>query len=122
MLVPNRLLCFFVLNLLLSGSAIAQPASPLVTAVDKGSGNLNVTPFGLIKTWSKTNDPLGKTICFKEFNLTTTADSSDIGAFWWNARDIAKIEVVYEGPLPDNRSVQPVVQYWHQTWPEKPPK
>ncbi|WP_018616927.1 hypothetical protein [Segetibacter koreensis] len=122
MLVHNRLLFFWVFNLLVCGSSIAQPASSLVTSVDKGSASLDITPFGVLKTWSKTKDPLGKTVGLKEFNLNTTTDSSDVGEFWWNARDIERIEVVHEANVANDAARLPIVQYWHKTWPEAPPK
>ncbi len=118
----SRSLCFFVFNLLVFYSSIAQLATSLVTPGDQESTSLNITSFGQIKSWKKTIDPLGQTVGYKEYNANTTKDSSDIGEFWWEARDIEKIEVVYEANSTSDHFGSPVVQYWHQNWPETPPR
>ena len=85
------------------------------------SNNLNITPFGIIKSWKRTSDPIGKTINYKDYNSSTSADSSDIGIFWWDARDINKIEVIYNADIKPEYGL-PLVQYWQQSWPETPPR
>ena len=83
---------------------------------------LNITPFGSLKSWYKVADPLGKTISLNDFNSNPAADSADIGIFWWNARDIQRVEVVYDTKVPSEQAGGPVIQYWHQSWPETPPR
>jgi hypothetical protein len=88
---------------------------------DPHGGNLNITSFGFLKSWTATKDPLGKTITYNGFNLPAS-DSADIGIFWWNARDIERIELVHQenGALKD--TALPVLQYWQDSWPEAPPQ
>ena len=100
-------------------------ARPDISGKDKTAGigkNFNITPFGIIKSWYKIADPLGKTIGYKDFNARSSPDSSDIGIFWWDARDIERIEVVYDVNVPVGQSGLPIIQYWQQSWPETPPR
>lgn len=101
---------------------MAQPDNSGKVNKEGKSHYLNITPFGSLKSWYKVADPLGKAIGLKDFNSNTSADSSDIGIFWWNTRDIQRIEVVYEAKGPMGQSGMPIIQYWQQSWPETPPK
>lgn len=99
----------------------AQPGISRKVNVNDIENNLNITPYGFVKSWYNIADPLGKTINYTDFNSSTSSDTSDIGVFWWDARDIQKIEVIYENKVIKESSFFPIVQYWQHTWPEKPP-
>lgn len=106
-----KLYNFSILCLLTSYTSIAQS----FTATSESS-KLNITRFGVIKSWTKTADPLGRPVSYTEFN-NAKSDTADIGVFWWEARDIERIEVIYAVKPSDITSL-PIIQYWHQTWPE----
>ncbi|MEO5893620.1 MAG: hypothetical protein ABIQ31_25425 [Ferruginibacter sp.] len=114
---------FYLLSLGLAASFLvtAQPATVKKTSDVPLLQYLNITPFGFIKSWRNTTDPLGKTIKYTEFNSLAANDSADIGIFWWDARDVQGLEVIYQTALAGN-TMMPVVQYWHDSWPETPPK
>lgn len=106
---------FSILCLLTSYTSIAQSFT-----TTSESSKLNITRFGVIKSWTKTADPLGRPVSYTEFN-NAKSDTADIGVFWWEARDIERIEVIYAVKPSDTTSL-PIIQYWHQTWPEAPPQ
>ncbi|MEP6596041.1 MAG: hypothetical protein ABJA71_08835, partial [Ginsengibacter sp.] len=118
----KRYLRCLVTALVISCSVTAQRPVLQKNAYEKGSANLNITDFGVVKTWINTTDPLGQSISYDDFNKRSTNDSSDIGIFWWDARDIQRIEVEDKAPIIGESSKMPVVQYWYQSWPETPPK
>jgi hypothetical protein len=101
---------------------MARPVFSVKTETEGISKDLNIAPFGFVRSWYQIADPLGKAIGYNDFNSTSTPDSSDIGLFWWNARDIQRIEVVYDSKIPAEQSGLPIIQYWQQSWPETPPK
>ncbi len=109
--------CIFVSFIL-----TAQPGISANTVVEKESTNMNITQFGAIKSWDETTDALGQSTSYKEFNTSPMSDSSNVGIFWRDARDVQRIEVIYDSKVISDRPVFPVVQYWQHTWPEKPPK
>jgi len=121
-ILKKKLLYLLIPTILGSFSVMAQPGKSGEVNTGGKSNDLNITPFGSFKSWYKVADPLGKTIGLNDFNSNPTADSSDIGIFWWNARDIQRVEVVYDTRVPSDQAQEPVIQYWHQTWPETPPR
>jgi hypothetical protein len=105
--------------------SITVMSQPDISANNETGGklkDLNIAPFGIVRSWYKIADPLGKTIGYKDFNANSSKDSSDIGIFWWDARDIQRIEVVYDSKVTAELSGLPVIQYWQQSWPETPPR
>ncbi len=120
-MLNKKSLFLLVPGIFVSFLLMSQPVSPAKVTGDEGGNNLNITPFGIVKRWYKITDPLGKTVDYKDFNKQVSADSSDIGIFWWDARDIQRVEVVYDNRITDKSSGLPVLQYWHHTWPETPP-
>jgi hypothetical protein len=121
-ILNKRLSCFLIAEIFVSIIVVAQTGISAKASMPGGENNLNIAPFGMIKSWCNIADPLGKTISYNDFNSNSSADSSDIGIFWWDARDIQRIEVVYDTKITEVPSGLPVVQYWHHTWPEPPPK
>lgn len=115
-------LCFLIPGIFVSFMTMAQSVILEKPAVNEGSANINITQFGVVKSWFKTTDALGQSVSYNDFNINPTADSLNIGVFWWDARDIQRIEVIYNTKVIGERSAFPVVQYWHHTWPEAPPK
>lgn len=115
-------MCFLIQGIFVSSIVMAQPDISGKTKMAGIEKNFNITPFGIIKSWYKIADPLGKTIGYKDFNSNSSSDSSDIGIFWWDARDIERIEVNYDTKITDDHMVSPVIKYWQQSWPETPPQ
>ncbi|CAL1521539.1 hypothetical protein [Chitinophaga sp. MM2321] len=114
-----------MLCVLASVSITAQTKKQETQRTHGESANLNVTAFGTVKTWGTSADllegPLGKAISYSEFNGHAGADSSNIGVFWWNAQDIQRVEVVFNGKIDESAARLATLQYWHHTWPETPP-
>jgi hypothetical protein len=121
-LLNKKMLWTMIPAILVSFTVFAKPGIAQKTDTGANHKELNISPFGIVKTWYKIADPLGKTISYKEFNANTATDSSDIGIFWWEARDIQKIEIVYDSRPAGDQSGTAFIQYWHQTWPETPPR
>ena len=103
-ILKYRLLCFLAPALFFSFTAMAKPAGSGKAEAGGILKDLNIAPFGILKTWYKIADPIGKTISYKDFNSSAAADTSDIGILWWEARDIQKIEVVYDAKPADGPS------------------
>ncbi len=117
-ILRKRLLFFLIPALFGSFFLQSQPVSP---PKRERSNRLEITPFGSLKSWYKIANPLGKSLAKPGFNQAVYAYSSDIGVFWWEARDIQSVEVVYDRRAADKSTGLPVLQYWHHTWPETPP-
>jgi len=121
-LLIKRLLCFLLTVSFVSFTILAQPDISGKAKTERSLTDLNIAPFGIVRSWHKIADPLGKTLSYKEFNSSASADTSDIGIFWWDARDIKRIEVVYDANVPAEQPGLPIIQYWQQSWPETPPR
>ena len=121
-ILNKRLSCFLIAEIFVSIIISAQTGISGKASIAGGEKNLNIAPFGMIKSWCNIADPLGKTISYNDFNSNSSADSSDIGIFWWDSRDIERIEVNYDAKKTDNHMVSPVIKYWQQSWPETPPQ
>ena len=84
------------------------------------STDMDISASGEIRTWKNGNNVLGENTFYKSFNESIKTDTSNIGIFWWDARDIQRIEVIYESSA---KGLSPaIVQYWQHSWPETPPK
>ncbi len=118
----KRLLYFLIPGIFVSLVVMGLPKKSEKAMTDNKLRDLNITSYGIIKSWYGITDPLGKTTGLKVFNSNSSSDSSDFGILWWDARDIHRIEVVYETGVTPELSGQPVIQYWQQSWPETPPR
>jgi len=121
-LLNKRLLCFLLTGTFVSFTILGQPDLSGKAKTGKSLTDMNIAPFGIVRSWYKIADPLGKTTGYKEFNANSSTDSSDIGILWWDARDIQRIEVVYDAKVPADQTGLPIIQYWQQSWPETPPR
>ncbi|MEO9003914.1 MAG: hypothetical protein ABI288_04215, partial [Ginsengibacter sp.] len=119
--VLNKRLFLSLSCLFVSFILTAQLGISATTVVEKESVNMNITQFGTIKSWDETTDALGQSKSYKEFNISPVSDSSNVGIFWWDARDVQRIEVIYDTKVISDVPMFPVVQYWQHTWPEYPP-
>lgn len=87
------------------------------------SEGLNIVPFGSLRLYSATASPLGRECDLEDFNHTASVDRcSDLGVFWWQARDIHSVAVVYHHAISQEFAKATQIQYWHSTWPETPPE
>lgn len=100
------LLCCYILGIT-SASAQADP-------------DFNITPFGKIRYWNAGNNSVGITANYNTFNSMQNADTFNIGVLWWEARDIQRIQVQY-AQKPSQETLQALVQYWQETWPQETP-
>jgi hypothetical protein len=121
-ILKKRLSCFLIAVIFVSIFVEAQAGISVKASIDGKGKNLNIAPFGLLKSWCNIADPLGKTITYSDFNSNSSADSSDIGIFWWDSRDIERIEVNYDTKILEGYMSDPVIKYWQQSWPETPPQ
>jgi len=112
MYIIRKAVVFISLVQLLALQSRAQSNSSKLPEGEK----LEIAAFGELKSWLRTPDPLGSAASLQKFNANSSPDSSDIGIFWWESRDVERIEV---GSDP---TIIPLVQYWQDSWPETPPK
>ncbi|MFT3700871.1 MAG: hypothetical protein QM802_00755 [Agriterribacter sp.] len=82
--------------------------------------DFNITPWGTLRSWDAENNTVGKQTGYTSFNNATPKDSANIGLLWWEARDIQRVEVVYD-QKPANNALHAHIQYWQETWPQEPP-
>ena len=68
-ILNKRSLCFLIPGIFVSFIVMAQPDISGKANMDGREKNLNITPFGIVKSWYKIADPLGKTIGYKDFNI-----------------------------------------------------
>ncbi len=122
MIAFKRILSALVIINIASLKAATLPIIPSETFNATATQNLNIAPFGLLKSWNNLEDPLGQKISYNDFNQNAKKDSSDIGFIWWQARDIQRIKVIYNDKINQKTHGLPIVQYWHQSWPETPPE
>ncbi|CAN5397190.1 hypothetical protein BH10BAC3_BH10BAC3_21340 [soil metagenome] len=116
----KQLFSLYAASFLLSFGVLAQGSYNELASYKNGN-NLNITSFGTLKSWKKTTDLLGENITYTRFNADQSNDSTDIGVSWWESRDVERVEIVFKGA--SNRQTQiPMVQYWFQSWPQKPPR
>ena len=112
---------FFLPLIFVSYILMAQPAN----TVAEENTNLNITPFGTIRYWINSNDPLmkplGEPTNFDEYNDGRSVPQN-IGILWWEPRDIQSVEVVFNSKVPVDFINATSVQYWYETWPQPPPK
>jgi hypothetical protein len=99
-------------------SALAQNNGILSPASYK---NLDITSFGSLRMWSPNTGVLGEDLDINEFNQQARHDSSALGVFWWEARDIQRIEITTE-KASSHDCDEALIQYWQFTWPETAPK
>jgi len=99
-----------------------QPASQ--TAGVNELNQLDITCFGSIRYWPDDADPLGQPIAIGR--LASVFESMragwNLGAFWWEERDIRAAEVRFEQPVDEAFAQGIMLQYWHRIWPESPPE
>ncbi|CAL1518774.1 hypothetical protein MMC2321_02519 [Chitinophaga sp. MM2321] len=111
-----------LLGLHLSLVAVAQSSSNTGKVVQPvESANLNITPFGSIRSWYKNTDTLGKPVSFTEFATRAQSAGANIGVFWWDARDITAVEVIYQESAVEDVVQSAQLQYWKYGWPDPPP-
>ncbi|WP_423129878.1 hypothetical protein [Gaoshiqia sp. Z1-71] len=80
---------------------------------------LNIVRFGTLCYWNSESDLIGTEITYDEFPADPKKDN--IGVRWWDARDIRRIEVLWNSSLPDDLVASMRIEYWHDTWPDHPP-
>ena len=85
---------------------------------------MDITPFGDLCSWAENTGVLGTTL--KQKGLLevpqTSASEWNLGVWWQEARDNDRIEIDYEGKMPESQIKDTKVQYWFQTWPGPAPK
>jgi hypothetical protein len=121
-ILKKRLLCLLLNTIFISVLVVALPDNSGKSLTKGSLSNLNIAPYGLLKSWFSIADPLGKPTSYKEFNSNPSSDSSDIGIFWWDARDIQRIDIKYVTSQIGGSSGKAFIQYWQQSWPETPPR
>lgn|GEM_PF-396069 len=95
----------------------------LASAVSSKAETLNIVPFGSMRLYSDQTGPLGETGDLSSFNRLYGSDGIDaLGVFWWEARDIQRVVVVFSMPISGEVAAAVRLQYWQRSWPEAPPQ
>jgi hypothetical protein len=86
--------------------------------------NLDIRPFGELRYWSEQTGVPGKIPEESKLIVVPQTSSSDwnIGLNWEEERDIDRIEIDYEGKIPEIIAKETKIQYWFNTWPREAPK
>lgn len=86
--------------------------------------NLDISQFGELRYWSGQTGVLGKIPEESKLIVVPQTSPSDwnIGFTWEEERDINRIEIDYDGKIPEMLAKETKVQYWFKTWPREVPK
>ncbi len=109
-----------ILSLLISGILAFLCCSAFLNG-DIVENDLDIRPFGALCYWSEQTGVLGKSL--EKGNLIkvpqTAPSEWNLGVWWNEERDINKIEIDYEGTIPESLAKETKVQYWFKTWPRE---
>ena len=105
---------------LLSMSGLPARGADQMTHAAKNE-YLNVSLFGDPCYWPDEDSPLGS-----ELEPGTLPDGGEAvgnrGVRWWMPRDIHHLEIVCSTPPGKEMADSIRVEYWHDTWPDRPPQ
>ena len=117
--IAGILLLLFVPISLLSTCKPVKPAE-----IYRTRGAMDICPFGDLRYWSEQTGVLGNILNENDLiEVPNTAENEwNVGFSWNEERDINRIEIVYDGTVPDALLKDTKIQYWFQNWPIKTPK
>ncbi len=86
--------------------------------------NWDIRPYGSLCYWNEQTGVLGKEINYSALIKVPESFEKEwnIGVWWKEARDIIRLEILYQGMVPENLLKNTKIQYWVQNWPDIPPK
>lgn len=82
---------------------------------------LNAALFGIPCYWLDEDSPLGCELVSGRF-FAGEEPVGNMGVRWWMPRDIQRLEIVCRMPPCKKMADSIRVEYWHDTWPDRPPQ